>query len=79
MMHKKSDIQRYVMAHYKKIRQTQANPSEETLRMWRWQDIKDEMLLHIYEQEEAAAAAAAAKAAKDDDDTFNITTEVKIK
>ena len=76
MMHKKSDILRYVMAHYKKIRQTQVNPSEETLRMWRWQDIKDETLLHIYEQEEAAAAA---KAAKDDDDTFNLTTEVKIK
>lgn len=76
MNYKKSDIQKYIMAHYKKIRQAQENPSKETLAAWRWQDAKDELLLSIYEREEAAAAAAAAK---DDDDTFDLTTEVKIK
>ena len=76
MNYKKSDIQRYIMTHYRNMRQSIENPSKETLAAWRWQDAKDEMVLRMYEREEAAAAA---KAAKDDDDTFHITTEVKIK
>ena len=79
MNYKKSDIQRYMMAHYRNMRQGIENPSEETLRMWRWQDTKDEIVLRMYEREEAAAAAKAAKAAKEDADTFHIPTEVKIK
>ena len=76
MNYKKSDIQRYIMAHYRNMRQGVENPSEETLAMWRWQDAKDEFVLRMYEREEAAAAA---KAAEDNEDTFHITTEVKIK
>ena len=76
MNYKKSDIQRYMMAHYRNMRQGVENPSKETLAMWRWQDAKDEFVLRMYEREEAAAAA---KAAKEDVDTFHITSEVKIK
>ena len=76
MNYKKSDIQRYMMAHYRNMRQGVENPSKETLAMWKLQDAKDEFVLRMYEREEAAAAA---KAARDNEDTFHITTEVKIK
>ena len=76
MNYKKSDIQRYMMAHYRELRQSIGKPSEETLAMWKWQDAKDEFVLRMYEREEAAAAA---KSARDNEDTFHITTEVKIK
>lgn len=67
---KKSERLKMMQQHTIKMRDSLANPSKDTKRVWKMQDRKNEWLIKLYEKQEAET---------DNDDGISLTSEVRVK
>lgn len=66
-----SERLKMMQQHTIKMRDSLANPSKDTKRVWKMQDRKNEWLIKLHEKREAVS--------DDDDDGISLTSEVRVR